>query len=118
MTTSLSASSAPTESAGADPTKPPDGDEAFVRWMARNCPSNSELATLSNVCARWRRVVADTLADDLLRPYANHLAAAGSSGISDDANGGKNKVGEGSIGADGGSSSSNGDKEGIGKVCT
>lgn len=119
MTTSPSASSAPTESAGADPTKPPD-DEAFVRWMARNCPSNSELATLSNVCARWRRVVADTLADDLLRPYmyANHLAAAGSSGISDDANGGKNKVGEGSIGADGGSSSSYGDKEGIGKACT
>lgn len=54
-----------------DPTKPPD---AAVRWMARNCPSNVDLATLSNVCVRWRRVVAGTIADDLLRPYANDLS--------------------------------------------
>lgn len=60
-----------------DPTKPPD---AAVRWMARNCPSNFDLATLSNVCARWRRVVAATITDDLLRPYANHLSDGGHGG--------------------------------------
>ena len=65
-----------------DPSEPPD---VAVRWMARNCPSNVDLATLSNVCGRWRRVVAATITDDLLRPYANHL--------SDGSHGGRSGIG-------------------------
>ena len=64
-----------------DPTKPPD---AAIRWMARNCASNVDLATLSNVCARWRRVVEATITDDLLLPYANHLSDGGHGGSDDD----------------------------------
>ena len=107
--------SAPTEGAGADPTKPP-GDEAFVRWMARNCPSNAELATLSNVCGRWRRVVADVLADDLLRPYSNHLAAAGTN-IGDETIAGKHGANN-SDGANGAKDKVGRDKKGIDKACT
>ena len=80
-----------------DPSEPPD---VAVRWMARNCPSNVDLASLSNVCGRWRRVVAATITDDLLRPYANHLSDGGHSGNGGDGdiNGAKHGAEEGQNG--------------------
>ena len=81
-----------------DSSEPPD---VAVRWMARNCSSNVDLATLCNVCGRWRRVVAATITDDLLRPYANHLSDGGHSGGSGnvDTNGAKHGAEEGQNGA-------------------
>ena len=73
-----SSAASETTDAGPGPTEPPD---AAVRWMVRYCPANAELAALSGVSVRWRQVVAATLADDVLRPYADHLSGEGGSDV-------------------------------------
>lgn len=35
--------------------------DAAIQWMAYNCPSDTELAILSNVSRRWRNVVGDAI---------------------------------------------------------
>lgn len=36
-----------------------------VRWIIRNVSSNVELATLSNVCRRWREIVSKTILEEI-----------------------------------------------------
>lgn len=50
--------------------------DCCVRWLAANASSNTELASISNVCTRWRKITADSILD-LARNSLNNSGDAG-----------------------------------------